>query len=314
MVDAGELDLPGGDVERRPGVPAVRAAVVAEMADVRGAVVVRRPAAHAPLRVGRVLELAPRMPLVVDPEPDGLPAGIRERGHLRVVDVEDEDRRGREVGGCGPPAVGDVLQLAVAVELVAEEVAEADGPRPHALGHLGQRALVDLEEAQVGPRDSSRVEATPETRLAPEPLWARRNAVPRISAAIAAVVVLPFVADTSAEPCGSRAASRSIAPGRPSTGAFREASYRRRGPRAATARRRPGGRDLQRERHRDAHGASLAAALHAGAARRAGVTLPGESAASPHSGDSTSSHASYLRPTRRAPACRPVRLSRTAAP
>ncbi len=35
----------------------------------------------------------------------------------------------------------------------------------------------------------------------------------RISAVIAAVVVLPFVADTNAEPRVSRAARRSIAPG-----------------------------------------------------------------------------------------------------
>src|SRR5204862_1752823 len=63
------------------------------------------------------------------------------------------------------------------------------------------------------PRARRRVEATPETRFAPELLWATRAVGRRISAAIEAVVVLPFVADTSTEPRGRRRASRSIAPG-----------------------------------------------------------------------------------------------------
>src|SRR5581483_674573 len=58
-----------------------------------------------------------------------------------------------------------------------------------------------------------RVEATPERRFAPERLCASRNRGRRISAAIAAVVVFPFVAETTAVPAGSRAASRSTAPG-----------------------------------------------------------------------------------------------------
>src|SRR5262245_28378174 len=53
----------------------------------------------------------------------------------------------------------------------------------------------------------------PETRFAPDALWASRSRVRRIAAVIAAVVVLPFVADTSTAPCGSSLASRSIAPG-----------------------------------------------------------------------------------------------------
>ena len=57
------------------------------------------------------------------------------------------------------------------------------------------------------------MEATPETRFAPELLCASAVRGARISAAIAAVVVFPFVAETSAEPSGSRAASRSTAAG-----------------------------------------------------------------------------------------------------
>src|SRR6266545_3950420 len=42
-----------------------------------------------------------------------------------------------------------MLQLAVAVELVAEEVAEAHGTRPHTLGDLGEGRLVYLEEPEL---------------------------------------------------------------------------------------------------------------------------------------------------------------------
>jgi hypothetical protein len=57
------------------------------------------------------------------------------------------------------------------------------------------------------------VEATPDMRFAPERLCARRTRGERIVATIDAVVVFPFVADTSNVPCESRAARRSTAPG-----------------------------------------------------------------------------------------------------
>ena len=49
------------------------------------------------------------------------------------------------------PLVGERLQLAVAVELVAEEVAEHDQARVELGGHLRQPRLVDLEEALGAP-------------------------------------------------------------------------------------------------------------------------------------------------------------------
>ena len=48
------------------------------------------------------------------------------------------------------PALGDALELSVAVELVAEEVREADDARAHAPCHVGKCALVDLEQPQLG--------------------------------------------------------------------------------------------------------------------------------------------------------------------
>ena len=112
------------------------------------------------------------------------------------------------------PALGDELELPVAVELVAEEVEEADGARPEAAGDLGQRGLVHLEEPELGAvgLEQRGGDARDEVR-------ARRGCAPgassrpRISATIAAVVVLPFVAEMSTEPRGSRPARRSIASG-----------------------------------------------------------------------------------------------------
>ena len=54
---------------------------------------------------------------------------------------------------------------------------------------------------------------TPETRFAPARLCASLTRGPRISATIPAVVVFPFVAETSADPSGSRPARSPSAPG-----------------------------------------------------------------------------------------------------
>src|SRR5262249_31053920 len=54
---------------------------------------------------------------------------------------------------------------------------------------------------------------TPDIRFAPDALCAIVNVGRRISAAIAVAVVLPFVADTSAEPAPSLAARRGTAAG-----------------------------------------------------------------------------------------------------
>ena len=71
---------------------------------------------------------------------------------LRVVPVHDHRRVRRQLLHGRPPPLGDELELAVAVELVAEEVAEADHLRPHAPRHLRQSALVDLEEPELRAR------------------------------------------------------------------------------------------------------------------------------------------------------------------
>jgi hypothetical protein len=112
-----------------------------------------------------------------------------------------------------PPARGDALELAVTIELVAEEVREAERARPQPGGDLRQRALVDLEQPEPSPagREQRRGDAGDE--VAPAGLCASGVRAARIPAAIAVVVVLPFVAETRADPSGRRAARRSIASG-----------------------------------------------------------------------------------------------------
>ena len=89
-LEAVQLDRPGGHVERRPRVSAVRAVVVAEVADVDRAVVIRRSAAHAVLRVGRVLERRAGEARIVEAEDDRVLVLLGERSDLRVVAVHDE--------------------------------------------------------------------------------------------------------------------------------------------------------------------------------------------------------------------------------
>ena len=81
------------------------------------------------------------------------------------------------------------------------------------LATSGSAASSTSNRPSSAPSASRSAEATPETRFAPEPLCASRTRGARTASAIAAVVVFPFVAETSAEPCGSRSASRSTAPG-----------------------------------------------------------------------------------------------------
>ncbi len=166
-----ELDVPGGDVERGPGVPAAWAAVVAEMADVGGCEVVRRSAAKAVLRVSRVLEVRPGVTRVVQAEAERGRATVGKIRDDGIVGVHDQRRvDGKALGG-GAPALGDELQLAVAVELVAEEVAEGEDARLQPRERLGQRGLVHLEQPELGSprRDEGRRDPGEQVRTGPVP-------------------------------------------------------------------------------------------------------------------------------------------------
>ena len=72
-----------------------RTAVVAEVPDVRGRVVVGGAAADAVLRVGGVLQRRAREARIVDAEAQRLLAAVRELGDEGIVGVDDERRGGR---------------------------------------------------------------------------------------------------------------------------------------------------------------------------------------------------------------------------
>ena len=75
------------------------------------------------------------------------PGEIRDQ---RIVGIDDEQRLGRQPVDHRPPALGHDLELAVPIELIAEEVAEADHARLERRRELGQRSLVHFEQAQLG--------------------------------------------------------------------------------------------------------------------------------------------------------------------
>src|SRR5215216_6870407 len=96
-----------------------------------------------------MLELRRRPSRVVQAEDDAAGTVAPEVPHLGVVAVDDERRALIELRHGPPPALGDELELAVAVELVAEEVAQAKRTRADPTGDVGKRGLVDLEEAEL---------------------------------------------------------------------------------------------------------------------------------------------------------------------
>ncbi len=125
------------------------------MADEGAVVLVGGAAAAAVLGVVGVLELGQRLRGVLDAEEgDARPslqiAVAAEVGDERVVGVEHEAGAARARGDDLGPVVGEALELAVAVELVAEEVGEHDQARVELVGDARQPRLVDLEQA-LGP-------------------------------------------------------------------------------------------------------------------------------------------------------------------
>src|SRR6266516_7518399 len=110
------------------------------MTNVRRVVLIVSSAANAVLRVRGVLQGRPRGREIVDAEDQRTRSLSRELSDLRIVSVD----RQRSIAGQRPhrraPPLRNVLQLAVAIELVTEEIAEADGLRfdtQEDFGHCG---------------------------------------------------------------------------------------------------------------------------------------------------------------------------------
>ena len=109
----------------------------------------REFAADAVLRVGRVLQRRSRDRWVVDAERHRLGSISCEVSHERIVRVDDQARLGRETEHRLTPARPNELELAVAVELVAEEIAQADRARTHSREHFRKGCLVRLEQPEL---------------------------------------------------------------------------------------------------------------------------------------------------------------------
>ena len=93
--------------------------------------------------VGGVLHLRQRHRVVLHAEVGGAD-GAPEVGDGRVVGVEDQ--RGGGARRHRRPAVGDRVELAVAVELVAEQIGQQQRARLQLVDDLAEPELVDLEE------------------------------------------------------------------------------------------------------------------------------------------------------------------------
>ena len=161
---------------------------------------------HAGQRLGVVLDAEVGHPLALAPEV----------GHQRVVGVQHEGGAAVERATSSGPAVGEQLELAVAVELVAEQVGEQQQARLDLLGHARQPGLVDLEQPELAGLAAGVEQGggDPQAMLDPARLCTTgRPARSRQAASIAAVVVFPLVAETSSEPSSSSRAMRSSAPG-----------------------------------------------------------------------------------------------------
>src|SRR5512133_3954349 len=103
---------------------------------------VRRPATDAVPRVCRVLERRPADARILDAEDNGAVPLAREVADLRVVAVDDHPGVPVECTNGLAPALGDELELAVAVKLISEQVPEADRARADPARNLGQGGFV----------------------------------------------------------------------------------------------------------------------------------------------------------------------------
>ena len=114
-------------------------------------------------------EALARDPRIVEAEAERRLAAPGDVRHERIVAVCNHPGALRQRPHALAPALGDQLELAVAVQLVAEEVPEQHRLRPDPPRDVGKRSLVHLEEAQLGVRvrQERRRDAGDEVRAGP---------------------------------------------------------------------------------------------------------------------------------------------------
>ena len=143
---AGQLQVDGRDGQPRALPAALRAAVGAQLAVVHVLVLQPRVAARAEATVGDAVRLQVRGLVDAEGQP-GVVHAVGDRGAQRVVRVEHERRIGRAAQGLGDHVLR-VVDLAVAVQLVAEEVEQHERARAHRGEHADGVELVALEAAR----------------------------------------------------------------------------------------------------------------------------------------------------------------------
>ena len=97
-----------------------------------------------------MLQTRPPEPRVLEAEEEGGGAALDEGADERVVRVGRHDRRPGQRRHRRLPPGGEMLELAVAVELIAKEVSEHEDAGPRSPKSPGSRGLVDLEQPELG--------------------------------------------------------------------------------------------------------------------------------------------------------------------
>src|SRR5262245_21147540 len=94
--------------------------------------------------------MVPRIRIVESKRDATRPNVIADRGKGRVIDVDDHRGSRRQSQQGRPPAGGNRVELAVAVELIAEEIVEEYEGWFEPARDLRQRRLIALDDADLG--------------------------------------------------------------------------------------------------------------------------------------------------------------------
>ena len=141
-----QRDLLGGHGRLGSLAPTRRAAVHAQVAEVDHVVDVGRSAPPAVLGVRGVLHLGDRHRRVLDPEVRDVRRVAPQVSDQRIVRVQhDPCVAASRAGSHRGPAIGDRVELAIAIELVSEQIAEQDPTWLELRRDPVQPELVDLE-------------------------------------------------------------------------------------------------------------------------------------------------------------------------
>ena len=147
-MQARELDLARADQRRRPLKVALRARIVAKVSDEIDAVAELRAADRAAGLLGSMLGDAAANAAIFDPEEDRfVGVGAKARNQW-VVGVEDYPR-GEIRSDDLTPSFDDLVELAIAIKLVAEEVGQQNRARGELPDERREPEFINLKKSEV---------------------------------------------------------------------------------------------------------------------------------------------------------------------